>query len=125
MSSSHYQVCHFPSFVLFLVGHIQSNPGHTGADAIEAGVGADGPARILHKGTGSGGLGRAKSKFGAVYVMPDCAARMASTIEYLSFIALIRITSEHYSINKICFLLRTVTNHQSIADENMALEFSD
>jgi len=33
-------------------------------DAIETGAGADGPAHILHMGTGSGGLGRAKSGTG-------------------------------------------------------------
>jgi len=48
-------------------GHYQQAIGaHTGAggqcpDAIETGVGADGPARIVHTGTGSGrGLRRAK-----------------------------------------------------------------
>jgi len=35
--------------------------GGQGADAIEACVGPDGPACILHTGTGSGGLDRAKS----------------------------------------------------------------
>jgi len=55
---------------------------HTGAggqctDAIEAGVGIDGPAYI-HTGTGSGGLGWAKSAGGATYVMPGCAGRTAS-----------------------------------------------
>jgi len=34
------------------------------ADAIEAGVHADGPARILHTGIRIGDLGRAKSKTG-------------------------------------------------------------
>jgi len=39
----------------------------TCADAVEADVGADGPARI-HTGTGSGGLRRAKGGDGAAYV---------------------------------------------------------
>jgi len=34
------------------------------ADAIEAGIGADGPACILHTGTRSGGLGQVKSRTG-------------------------------------------------------------
>jgi len=34
------------------------------ANAIETGVGADGQARILHTGTESGGLGRAKNGTG-------------------------------------------------------------
>jgi len=51
------------------MGTKQAIGTHTGAgtqcaDAIETGVGADGPARILHTGTGSGGLGRAKSGTG-------------------------------------------------------------
>jgi len=55
---------------------------HTGADkqctdAMEAGVGANGPARI-HMGSESRHLGRAKGGDGAAYVMPDWAGRMAS-----------------------------------------------
>jgi len=47
----------------------QAIGAHTSAgaqftDAIETGVGADGPARILHTGMGSGGLGPAKSGTG-------------------------------------------------------------
>jgi len=38
--------------------------GHTGADAIEVSVGADGQARIVHTDKKSGGLGRAKSGTG-------------------------------------------------------------
>jgi len=49
-------------------------------DARKAGVGADGQAGILHTGTESGGLGRAKGGDGAAYVMPDWAGRMASTL---------------------------------------------
>jgi len=48
------------------------------ADAVEAGVGADGPACILHTGTGSEGLERAIGGDGAAYIMPDWAGRMAS-----------------------------------------------
>jgi len=55
---------------------------HTGtggrcADAIEAGVGDDGPARTL-TGTESGGLGLAKGGDWAAYVMPGWAGRNAS-----------------------------------------------
>jgi len=47
-------------------GHWTGYGAHTGvgaqcADAIETDVGADGPARILHAGTESGYLRRAKS----------------------------------------------------------------
>jgi len=41
--------------------HTHTHAGGQCADAIVTCVGADGPARILHTGTGSGGLGRAKS----------------------------------------------------------------
>jgi len=34
------------------------------ANALEAGVRGDGPARILHRGTRSGGLGRTKNGMG-------------------------------------------------------------
>jgi len=34
--------------------------GHTGTDAIKVSIVADGPARILHTGMGSGDLERAK-----------------------------------------------------------------
>jgi len=49
---------------------------HTGAGGqcagvIEADVGADGPARILHTGTGSGGLRWAKGRNGTAFIMPD------------------------------------------------------
>jgi len=48
------------------------------ADAIQAGVDADGPALILHTGTGSGDLERAKGGGGSAYIMPDWVGRMAS-----------------------------------------------
>jgi len=44
---------------------------------MEAGVGADGPARI-HTGTKNGELGRAKDRDGAAYVMPVWAGKMAT-----------------------------------------------
>jgi len=37
---------------------------HRDADAVEVGIGADGPARILHTGTGSVDLRRAKNGMG-------------------------------------------------------------
>jgi len=43
--------------------------GRQCADAIEAGIGADGPVHILHMGMRSGGLRRD----GAAYIMPDWA----------------------------------------------------
>jgi len=47
------------------------------ADAIERGIGVDWPIRILHTGTGSGGLQQAKAERGCLYVMPDWASRIA------------------------------------------------
>jgi len=49
------------------------------ADAIEAGVGADGPARI-HTGTASGGLGREKGWDRAAHVLPGWTGRTASVL---------------------------------------------
>jgi len=51
------------------MGTRQAIGAHTGAggqcaDAIETGVGADGPARILHTGTGSGAFGGRKAERG-------------------------------------------------------------
>jgi len=43
---------------------VNTGAGVQCADAIETSVGADGPARILHAGTGSGVLERAKSETG-------------------------------------------------------------
>jgi len=48
-------------------------------DAIEADVGADGPARI-HRSTGSGALGT-KGGEAAAYVTPDWTGRTASIIK--------------------------------------------
>jgi len=40
--------------------------GQTGADAIEVGVGANGPTRILHTGTENGALGGRKARRGCL-----------------------------------------------------------
>jgi len=66
------------------LGTGQAIGAHTGTDAIEAGVGADGPARI-HTDTGSGGIGWAKGGDRAACVMPGWAGITASILLKLKF----------------------------------------
>jgi len=61
------------------IGH--TDAGGQRADVIEAGIRADGPARILHTGTRSGGLGGEEKRDGDAYVMSDWAGRMANTTQ--------------------------------------------
>jgi len=66
----------------WVLGTVQPINIHTGAgrqcaDAIEAGVGADGPA-LIHTGKGSMGLWKRKGGDGAAYIMPGWAGRTDS-----------------------------------------------
>jgi len=63
------RTCATPGRLATAMGTGQAIGAYTGAggqctDAIGTDVDADGPARILHTGTGSGGLGQAKSRTG-------------------------------------------------------------
>jgi len=60
-----------------------TGPNGHAPHAIETGIGADGPACILHMGIGSGALGGRKAER-AAYIMPDWVGRMAS-ITYLFY----------------------------------------